>query len=98
MANTQARIQLIQELQSYDHVIMTPESVAEYATVFDCPLECEDHDPKYCYDESQTMGLGSHILAAKLCKHFKVNYVSKHGIGSQLRECCEKLLAHFSCK
>ena len=98
-ASTSTQIRLVKNLKTFDHKILSPSVVQEYAAAFCVSLSCHAHDKKYCNDpEGDTMGLGAHVVAERLCRHLGVAYVWKHGIGSALYECCTKLEAHLQAK
>lgn len=84
-SNAQAqRSELIEDLASYDHCIVSSDYVCHVCRVFEVPLP-------YAYKQ----GLGAHYLAAHLCDKFKIAYTSKIGVGSALRECCDALRGYF---
>lgn len=45
------------------------------------------------YKEGDTSeGISSHSLANQIADHLKIKYIRMYGIGSQLRETCDKIL------
>lgn len=92
---------LIRKLREMDHDILVPAVVQEYAEAFGCELKSVRYGPasgaipKNASD-TECRGLGSDEIAERLCLYFGVKYKSCHGRGSALRECCGRLLEHFS--
>lgn len=92
----ETQIELVRELKTYDHKILSSETVETYAKAFNFPISCYAQNVEELYEpEGDLMGLGSHQLAETLCHRLRVKYDRKHGIGSALRECCCKLLLHL---
>jgi hypothetical protein len=95
-ASLQTQIELVRELKTYDHKILSSATVETYAKAFNFPISCYAQNVEEMYEpEGDLMGLGSHQLAETLCHRLRVKYDRKHGIGSALRECCCKLLLHL---
>jgi hypothetical protein len=93
---TASQIEMVLVLRTHDHEILSRDSVEEYARVFGTPgLKAVEMPPQYMYSAGNSMGLGAHCVAEQLCHHLGVKYAFKNGIGSSLRECCDRLLEHL---
>lgn len=93
----QERIRLIVYLRDEcDHDILSDKGVEPFRVPFGCPLKLVPYGADVLYPTAKSnLGLGADALACELCKHFRIHYASKYGRGSQLRECCAKLLDYF---
>jgi len=93
------QIEAIRELQEYDHCFLSPKGVKKlgepfgvYQTVIARDNRSEFKGLNLGKDNKEgdtAEGLPAHILAELICKKLGVDYPSMHGIGSQLRACCE---------
>ena len=101
------KLEAIQALAEYDHCLITPEGVKKFGEPFGyCPAKMPKHtvDSKALKgltvegkaDGEQVEGMDASRLAESLCRKEGVAYTPKYGRGSQLRECCDRLIEHLS--
>lgn len=92
------RLELLYTLRdAYDHLIVKVKVAERYAKAFGCRIKTHSYPSHLLFDPSgSNKGLSSDSLAEQLCQQFNLAYDVKFGRGSQLRECCEKLIEHFS--
>ena len=99
------KIQAIQNLQELDHAFLSPEGVKELGKPFNIYQTTKLKDNRSDFkglncpgfkEGDLVEGLSSVSLAELICRKEKVEYPYMHGIGSQLRICCELLLKHFN--
>jgi len=81
-----------------DHCIMSPEYVDECNQLFGMDMKTHVISERWQLDdpEGDNQGLGAHEMAEDICEFYKVSYAPKYGKGSQLAECCKKLLEFFA--
>ena len=94
------RKEAIEELSTFDHCILTPDTARKIAEPFglaaQVPIRNYKHEPNIpkgvrLNDPIKNDGLGAHELAEWLCRQLKIQYRSCYGRGSQLEECCNVL-------
>lgn len=99
------------ELSQADHAIFSREEARKLAEAMGVnaakmPVYAIEHRPDLPKGADLTnagctkigekrMMIGADTLAEWICKQLKLEYASKFGRGSQLRECCAKLSKHF---
>jgi hypothetical protein len=80
-----------------DHCILSSEFVTECARIFDCKLECYKIDDSLLFeDTADPFGMGADEIVVHVCAAYKIRYANKFGRGSQLWECCARLLEFFA--
>jgi hypothetical protein len=81
-----------------DHYVMKSTFVLECARIFGCTLKPRKIDGGWMRPErpdEDCQGLPADEIVEAVCRQLRVPYEMKYGRGSQLRECCAKLIAFF---
>jgi len=105
-------IKAVSDLCSLDHVILASDGAQTLAEEMgldarNVPTYVLEHHPEEfkgasldgCTEKGQRrLGIGADELAEWACRELKLDYVSKFGRGSRLRECCSVLYKHFGGK
>lgn len=105
-------LKAVAKLCSMDHGILPPKPARAIATEMgldgqDVPTYPIEHQPNEfkgaslagCTETGQKrFSIGADELAEWACQTLKLDYVSKFGRGSRLRECCSVLYKHFGGK
>lgn len=82
----------IQDLLTYDHLIMSTESAERICDPFNVSVPDErTHPGAYQKNRKPVIGIASEELAVHICKRLNIDYVLQRGRGSQLRMCCKAL-------
>lgn len=81
-----------------DHCIMKPSFVLECGRIFGCTLKPRKIDGWFMSPErdDDCEGLPADEIVENICNQLHVPYEMKYGRGSQLRECCAKLITFFT--
>jgi len=99
----------VAELCGMDHGILSREQAQELAVAMglddrNIPTYAIEHQPNTLKgarldgctrDGQKRVAIGADELAEWACRTLKLDYVSKCGRGSRLRECCGVLYKHF---
>ena len=101
--NRAAGIAAVKLLQQHDHGFLSAEGVDAITKPFGVsgwsyPHRANPQDPKgLTFNDGSKVksGLSAHELAERLCRHLGIDYVEAFGRGTQLRNCCEALLAEL---
>jgi len=101
------KIEAVKNLMSCDHGYLFPDTVKQFGEPFGyyktvkTPNEPHIHKGLNCpgYKRGELVeGLDAMHMAMDLCKIEKVKYADFFGRGSQLAECCSRLLEHLQGK
>ena len=99
------QLQAIKELKKHDHCFLSPEGVEKIGEPFGVYQIIEAKDNRSDFkgltlnnkeEGDMAKGLSSHTLAKMICEKLGIDYPQQHGIGSQLRVCCEAVEKHLS--
>lgn len=100
------KLEAVKELAEYDHCFLSPEGIKELGKPFGVYQTVTATDNRSEFkglnlgDNSKegdtAEGLPAHSLAILICKKEGVEYPYMHGIGSQLRVCCDILIKHLN--
>jgi len=104
------KLSAVAALRDLDHVIFNREESQALCDSMGVdsrgiPVYAMEHHPeefkgarlKGCTEIGERrISIGADELAVWLCEQLDIEYASKMGRGSQLRECCNVLEAHFS--
>jgi len=95
------RIEAVNALREYDHCFINQETVEEITAPFGfkgytyvARSNAGPDNPKgltLSEGLDELRGQDAAVVATEICQHLKLDYMSKFGRGSQLRECCDVL-------
>lgn len=96
------KLEAVRQLRECDHCFLSPEGVKELGEPFGVYRTVVARDNRSEFkgltlnrpgdkEGSIAEGLPAHTLAILICEKLGIEYPTFHGIGSQLRGCCEAI-------
>lgn len=99
------KLEAVKHLAEFDHQLLSPQGIKDIGEPFnyyrtekytDTRSEFKGLTLSGEHKEGDVVdGLEAHIIAMDLCKLENVDYRDMFGVGSQLRECCARLIEHL---